>query len=86
MAARSVADHEMTAAHPATDKALFTEYGERPLGRALRHAVLLGECLHRWDARGNLAGLDPAAQDRRKLQVQRFLCVMVDAHMITVGT
>ena len=76
----------MTAAHPAPDKALLAQHRERLFGRALRYPVSLRERFYRWDALRDFPRLDLATQDRRQLQIQRLLGVVVDAHTITIGT
>jgi hypothetical protein len=77
--------HEMPAAEPATDKALFPQHRQRPLGRALRHPVLLCERLHRRDAPLQFPRLNLAAKNSRELEIKRLFGVVVDAHKITLG-
>src|ERR1700677_1282088 len=76
----------MAAAHPAADQALLAQHRERSLSRALRYPVLLREGLHGRDSPLQFPGFDLGAQDRRQLLVQRLLGVMINSHMITIGT
>ena len=79
--------HERPAADRVPDKALVAEEVNGLAGCKPGHAVLLRQRLFRRDraAHLQLAGGDPGAQDRGKLQVESGFALMVDLHMITLS-
>ena len=77
----------MAAADDGADQPFVAEDRERAFGGALGYLVLLGDRGHGWDAAGQLAVVDLAAQHGRHLEVERLGRLMINnGHMIMLGT
>jgi hypothetical protein len=83
----SAVGHVGTPAGYDLDQALIRENPDSLAGGEPRHPVLLHEACLRGDrpSRRIVAALDRIAQDRRYLQVERHLALMIDGHAIKVA-
>jgi hypothetical protein len=83
----SAIGHVGTPAGYDLDQALIRENPDSLAGGEPRHPVLLHQACLRGDrpSRRVVAALDRIAQDRRYLQVERHLALMIDGHAINVA-
>lgn len=75
-----LADDVGTASDNDDDTPFVAKQGYRLLGGDVRYAVFLRDGLERRHAGCQLAGVDPSAQQRGNLSVQRDRAVMINRH------
>ena len=76
----------MTTAHHRPDKPFRAQDRECPFCGALGYLVLLSNRGRRRDAAGQGAFLDLAAQEVSHLEIERLRRVVVNGHMLMLGT